>query len=499
MKTCSQAGAFSFGDFFSTEAIGYSLIRTWSSILFSGSLISIAAAAGVEARMTVHNVSLAFLVITYFALPLVLSIRKPTNGKILNALALATIEVGAACVVVSVFFELTPGVASYVGALLTGFGSAVLTLLWGESFATLTPGKAMLSTLGAFLFASVFVLAFSAVSYPTLCLSALLLPVASYAMLERKRFSLSDVSPSPIREELSKQSTTMLQTPLFVTLVSLVLGSMNQFSSPYLQNLDFNNPEIKFLATLLITLIGVIVFQLRGSFSASALLQASTVIPAVFLLLLPFLHANYAPLGFISSIGITLLRISVWVYLARICAVSGISPLVCFGFGLGAHYLGLGIGEQFTRMLVSSDALDESVRLFAFSIFLLFLLVIAYVVGSKPLSHPEPPSRQKGGGPRRFHTKLEEVAAAHGLTEREAEMLEYLAKGYSSKSIQQTLHISASTVSAHSGSIYRKLGVHSKEEVAVIVRDWDKRDEQEEPLPRVVRNVEEDVEADPVE
>ena len=478
MEASKQTKAFSFADFFSTEAIGYSLIRTWSSVLFSGSLISIAVGAGNEARATVHNVSLAFLVVTYFALPLILSARKPKNAKALNALSLATIEVGAACVVAGIFFESSPGALSYTGALLTGFGSAVLTLLWGESYASLDPGKTMLSTFGAFLCASVFVLAFSAVSLYTLCLSALLLPLASYAMLGHKRFSLDKDAPSSIREELSKQPSAVVRTPVFVVLVSLVLGSMNQFSSPYLQGLDFNNPELKFLATLFIAVVGVVAFKARSSFSVSTLLQASTIIPAVFLVLLPFLHEYYMPLGFISSVGISLLRIAVWVYLARMCTVSGISPLVCFGFGLGAHYLGLGAGEQFMRLLFGSGAFDESVRLFAFSLFLLFLLVVAYVVGAKPLSQTERTTQRKGSGPRRFHEKLGEVAEAHGLTEREAEMLEYLAKGYSSKAIQQTLHISASTVSAHSGSIYRKLGVHSKEEVAAIVRDWDERSDQ---------------------
>jgi DNA-binding NarL/FixJ family response regulator len=48
------------------------------------------------------------------------------------------------------------------------------------------------------------------------------------------------------------------------------------------------------------------------------------------------------------------------------------------------------------------------------------------------------------------------------LTEREAEVLEFLAAGSSSPSIAATLHVSVRTVENHVRSIYRKLGVHHR-------------------------------------
>jgi DNA-binding NarL/FixJ family response regulator len=50
------------------------------------------------------------------------------------------------------------------------------------------------------------------------------------------------------------------------------------------------------------------------------------------------------------------------------------------------------------------------------------------------------------------------------LTEREAEILDYLAKGYANKEIADKLNVTVPTVRSHLRSIYEKLHVHSRTE-----------------------------------
>ncbi len=57
------------------------------------------------------------------------------------------------------------------------------------------------------------------------------------------------------------------------------------------------------------------------------------------------------------------------------------------------------------------------------------------------------------------------IAKEHGLSERETEVFELLARGYGSRAIQEKLSISPSTVSTHVQRIYRKTGLHSKQDV----------------------------------
>lgn len=62
------------------------------------------------------------------------------------------------------------------------------------------------------------------------------------------------------------------------------------------------------------------------------------------------------------------------------------------------------------------------------------------------------------------HLPVEEEAedeADNALTQRETEVLQMIAKGYSRDEIADNLHISLNTVSAHTKNIYNKLEVHS--------------------------------------
>ncbi|WP_417143693.1 helix-turn-helix transcriptional regulator [Raoultibacter massiliensis] len=56
-----------------------------------------------------------------------------------------------------------------------------------------------------------------------------------------------------------------------------------------------------------------------------------------------------------------------------------------------------------------------------------------------------------------------------GLTQREKEILFCISLGYSMKKTSEVLYISTSTVHAHTAMVYRKLGVHSRQEVIDLI------------------------------
>ena len=61
------------------------------------------------------------------------------------------------------------------------------------------------------------------------------------------------------------------------------------------------------------------------------------------------------------------------------------------------------------------------------------------------------------------------VAAAHGLTKRERDVLSQLAGGSSVRYISELLVISENTAWTHVKRIYAKMGVHSKDELMALV------------------------------
>ncbi|MVX59981.1 hypothetical protein GKZ27_00615 [Enterorhabdus mucosicola] len=70
----------------------------------------------------------------------------------------------------------------------------------------------------------------------------------------------------------------------------------------------------------------------------------------------------------------------------------------------------------------------------------------------------------------RFALACAAAADEFGLTKREREILPYLAQGYSLPYIRNELYISQSTIDTHVRHIYKKMGLHSKEELITAVR-----------------------------
>lgn len=75
----------------------------------------------------------------------------------------------------------------------------------------------------------------------------------------------------------------------------------------------------------------------------------------------------------------------------------------------------------------------------------------------------DPNEKIRGGG--RFRRKCEAVANTYLLSRRETEILFFLAKGHNAAYIQEKLFISEGTAKTHIRHIYRKLDVHSQQDL----------------------------------
>lgn len=67
--------------------------------------------------------------------------------------------------------------------------------------------------------------------------------------------------------------------------------------------------------------------------------------------------------------------------------------------------------------------------------------------------------------------RCREIAAAHGLTERETEIFTLLARGRDVTYIEQELFISRNTVNTHRKNVYRKLDIHTQQELLSLIED----------------------------
>ena len=75
------------------------------------------------------------------------------------------------------------------------------------------------------------------------------------------------------------------------------------------------------------------------------------------------------------------------------------------------------------------------------------------------------------------HALIERALARHGLTPRELEVATYVYRGYSAKNTADLLSVSEPTVKSYTSKVYRRLGIHSKQELIALVDDYRSQNE----------------------
>lgn len=160
----------------------------------------------------------------------------------------------------------------------------------------------------------------------------------------------------------------------------------------------------------------------------------------------------------------------VWVVLARITGLYGLSPLFTFGIGWASYTAGM-LAGTFVGALVTSY-LDITPRLLsAATLVCVCLIFFAYLF----LFTEKTVARLLGGpsvSPRRpFRERCLEVASEFGLTVREEEIMELVAKGRSTPRIREELGLTAGTVNSHLSHLYKKLDVHDRQEIIDLIEE----------------------------
>ncbi|MDO5117722.1 MAG: helix-turn-helix transcriptional regulator [Eggerthellaceae bacterium] len=109
--------------------------------------------------------------------------------------------------------------------------------------------------------------------------------------------------------------------------------------------------------------------------------------------------------------------------------------------------------------------------LFCFIIIYLWVLQIIFIFQQKEKNVFENYAPKEETKSNYFQQKIDLLATKYGLTSRQKEILAILAKGHGVDFISQELYISKATVKSHTYTIYKKMGVHTREEVMRLVED----------------------------
>jgi len=95
------------------------------------------------------------------------------------------------------------------------------------------------------------------------------------------------------------------------------------------------------------------------------------------------------------------------------------------------------------------------------------LVIVSYGILGKHLFDGQAPAKPE---PPDGNSSVEAWGQAYGLSQREQEVVLLLVEGNTVKRMGDLLFVAPSTVQSHMKSIYRKMGVHTRQEVIDLYR-----------------------------
>lgn len=170
------------------------------------------------------------------------------------------------------------------------------------------------------------------------------------------------------------------------------------------------------------------------------------------------------------SVCYVIVNLVLWTTMAQIAAAFRLSSTRVFGIGLGLVYVGFLTGTFTGDVITSFVSLDGrawgALSLLSMALVLAALL---FVVDERTVVVLLNADDAQPAAPERFAQRCEEVANAYGLSPKETQVMALAAHGRTNQRIQEALGISAGTVNTHLTRIYKKLGIHSRQEMLDLV------------------------------
>jgi DNA-binding CsgD family transcriptional regulator len=397
-------------------------------------------------------------------------------------------------------------VAQLVSLALASFGYVLLTVFWARYYASRDiqeiESYAIWST---FLCALVYLLALVTVSIVSMALW-LCLPLATCVCLlrcERDATRQTDANESASSSN-STDGNTGSSTSSESNLINGNYGK--QYSAPQLREKNFLLPYRWFGLSLLVASISVslppglsglttlphkflgftilsglilavilviyyTIFARRINFTTFYRLLVPLTVGGLFLIafsppIFPFVGFG---LIFAAQWGLYLL---LWIRLAELCHRISINPILVFVAGRLTFELGFLITYLLGNLLPTLATNYHIPFVFiAFGVAVFLILTTLLPIGDE--TQGLPPTGQGDSHSQNdqemmvklFQKQAQYLTQRYALSPRESEIVQYLVRGYSLPSIRNELFIAKSTIDSHTQRIYRKCGIHSRQEL----------------------------------
>lgn len=228
---------------------------------------------------------------------------------------------------------------------------------------------------------------------------------------------------------------------------------------------------------LVIVAMGIIalVMNRNGAMLEDAMLNSYVVRAAPFVLVLPFtegLATNLCAGGLIIMMAMNIyMTMMAQMEQVRFCHISSICV---FGSGMFTLCLGGFFGWSIGCSLRGIDADLYQRAAVIFILFMALLVANSYVFkrqypGTDEIIIKTQTDMVEPAGVDRFLLAVQELSKRYGLSPRQSEVFELLARGRNSEYISKKFYVSRSTTKAHINAIYKRMDIHSQQELINLV------------------------------
>lgn len=437
-------------------------------------------------------ISLVGVTLTLLLTPLVLRDNQPLSShRWMIVVAPAITAVGTIFIAVNSLDIVSVPLLSATGSVITGLGSGWLWIMIGELYSRLDPDYVeVFAPASAFVIVAA-IIPISAMNGIVASISVSLLPIIS-AVLLVLAFSDEHVSPPvPVRPPA--------ETPDFWPyFIRIGLGSMVTYTAiafvwSRVSSVGLQSVGQGFQVPFLIAALSAGAFALY-SIRYSRRLDILTLyrwMPPFLVIALALLSAKSAwaqALAYVSSTIAQLgFDIMIWIFFTDVAHKGLKSPAISLGMSRGFVQVGVTVGSA-VGIVSARWMSDGAVQATTLSLVLICVLIVAtsFMQERRELTgrpagardaadtaiestQSEAASLSEQLSSASIEEACDELAERHGLSPREREVLGYLVRGRSLPYIREQLVLSKNTIDTHAKNLYRKLDVHSRQELIDLV------------------------------
>ncbi len=375
-----------------------------------------------------------------------------------------------------------------LAGVLVGMGHSCCFVLWGIVLAQLSPQGCLfvllLSGVGSGLLNLALFSAPSTLGYTVVAVLLLLSLVGLHSSLRDLPALPSGRSEASSLVRLKTLVVSLGQPLLCVCALGLAFNVFREVAFAQVGETALVN-AISMLGLIMGTgavLAVLMLFKVQAP-EVGGVYPVATLVVAACMLPFPFIGASLGlPFVFVISVFYLLVETLFKGTVAHHVRTSGEPALLVFAFGFGVEFAAMALGSYIGALPRGAGGESQVMYVVALALLCMYLLVVPLVSAHRKRKGRPAEVVQERVVIRQvdadeLRRRCEAIAGRSGITQSELSVMTLLAAGMTASAISRELSLSENTIRSHSKSIYRKLDVHSKQQLIDLVGNYDESED----------------------